>query len=86
MIAIIVALCTSTGALTMFHGAQGRPVPRVSILAECSMLSRSVPLPILEIIVGPVKDRDGDQMWLVKVTDNLYSVTWGEPKAPGQPT
>ena len=82
MIAIVVALCTSAGALPMFYGAQGRPVPRASILAECSMLSKPVPLPILEVIVGPVKDRDGDPMWLIKVTDNLFSITWDEPRPP----
>ena len=70
----------------MFQGAQGQPVPRVSIKAECRLLSKTVALPILGVIVGPVKDRDGDDMWLIKVTANLYSITWDEPKAPGQPT
>jgi len=46
------------------------------------MLSKSVPLPILEVIVGPVKDRDGDPMWLIKVTNNLFSITWDEPRPP----
>ena len=82
MIAIVVALCTSVGALAMFQGAQGAPGQQVKVMAECSMLSKAVPLPIVEVIVGPVKDRDGDKMWLIKVTDNLFSITWDEPRPP----
>ena len=80
MIAIVVALCSSVGALTMFQGAQGVPVQKIKIMAECSMLSKAVPLPIVGIIVGPVKDSDGDKMWLIKVTNNLFSITWDEPR------
>ena len=80
MIAIVVALCSSVGALAMFQGAQGAPGQQVNVMAGCSMFSKAVPLPIVGVIVGPVKDSDGDKMWLIKVTNNLFSITWDEPR------